>query len=200
MILTTFQISLPDWVAAFVASSPAVIPSTEERMKRVIALATENVRQKTGGPFAAAVFERDSGALVSVGVNVVVPSCCSTAHAEMLALGLAQVARRTFDLGAPGMPAHELVTSAEPCAMCFGALPWSGIARLVCGATSEDVESLGFDEGPKPAQWAAELEARRITVLTGVCRDEATRVLRRYGESGGQIYNARPQRREEHKG
>lgn len=149
-------------------------------MKLAIALARENARRGSGGPFGAAVFERDTGRLVAVGVNAVVASGLSLAHAEMLALSFAQRARGRFDLGGPSSPAHEVVTSSEPCAMCFGAIPWSGVRRLVCGARASDAEAIGFDEGPKPARWAHALELRGIEVVRDVQRAEARAVLREY--------------------
>ncbi|HCS12210.1 MAG TPA: tRNA-specific adenosine deaminase, partial [Zetaproteobacteria bacterium] len=85
----------------------------------------------------------------------------------------------------------ELVTSCEPCAMCFGAIPWSGIRRVVCGATAADAQRIGFDEGPRHPDWVAELEKRGIHVQTGVCRDAAARVLNDYQSAQGVIYNGR---------
>jgi tRNA(Arg) A34 adenosine deaminase TadA len=160
-------------------------------MRFVIELASTNVANGTGGPFAAAVFEARTGRLISVGVNLVVLTTCSLAHAEMVALANAQHTLRHFDLGAPGMPDHELVTSSEPCAMCFGAIPWSGIRRVLCGARAGDAEAIGFDEGPKPRRWIAALEQRGIRVMRDLCRREAVAVLQRYQQSGGIIYNAR---------
>ena len=69
-----------------------VLADREDRMRLAIRLASENVARGTGGPFGAAVIERDTGRVVSVGVNVVVPSGCSLAHAEAMALALAQQA------------------------------------------------------------------------------------------------------------
>ncbi len=149
-------------------------------MDLAIALARENVRRGSGGPFGAAVFERDTGRLVAVGVNVVVASGLSLAHAEMLALSFAQRASGRVDLGARGSIAHELVTSSEPCAMCFGAIPWSGVRQLVCGARASDAEAIGFDEGPKPARWVDALERRGIAVVRDLGRAEARAVLRAY--------------------
>ena len=96
-----------------------------------------------------------------------------------------------FDLGGEGQPSYELVASTEPCSMCFGAIPWSGIRHLVCGARGEDAEAVGFDEGTKPAEWVRALEERGITVERDALRDEAASVLREYAERGGEIYNAR---------
>lgn len=153
----------------------------------VIELARENVRAGTGGPFAAAVFSADGGELVSVGVNLVTASGLSMAHAEMVALSLAQHHFGDWDLARHGN--LVLVTSCEPCAMCFGAVPWSGVRSLVCGARKEDAEAGGFDEGHKPEDWAASLRARGIEVSEGVLREEAAEVFDFYREQGGVIYN-----------
>ena len=147
----------------------------------------------TGGPFAAAVFESASGRLVSVGVNEVATAGNSIAHAEMIAIALAEAAGGGYDLGASGEPAHELVSSTEPCTMCLGAVVWSGVWRVVCAARDEDARHIGFDEGPKPADWVAALEARGITVVRDVLRAEAVAVLDGYASGGGPIYNARRQ-------
>jgi len=159
-------------------------------MRFVVELASINVTQESGGPFAAAVFETNSGRLVAVGMNLVVSTNCSLAHAELVALANAQHAVRNFDLGAASLPKHELVTSSEPCAMCYGAIPWSGVRRVLCGARAGDAEAIGFDEGPKPKRWIAELEQRGITVLRDLCRAEAVAVLQRYKKNGGTIYTA----------
>ncbi len=165
-------------------------------MQFVITLASRNVTQGTGGPFAAAVFETQSGTLVAIGMNLVVSTNCSLAHAELVALAHAQQLVHNFDLSASGMPEHELVTSSEPCAMCFGAIPWSGVRRVVCGARASDAEAIGFDEGPKPKAWMAALRQRGITVVRDLCRTEAVAVLQQYRRTSGTIYNARnPARR-----
>lgn len=188
--MQSIEISLPQWLQEYMVSV-ACIPELVDRMAFVIEASRRNILEKTGGPFAAAVFERDSGRLVSLGVNLVEREGLSLLHGEMVALALAQKALGTYDLGAPGLPAHELVTSTEPCAMCFGALPWSGIRRLVTAARDGDARSIGFDEGPKPDDWRAALQERGIQVICDVHREQAVAVLRDYARGGGLIYNAR---------
>lgn len=186
----TLSFATPPWLAAVeAAASPQ--PELEGRMAVAIEAARRNVEARTGGPFGAAVFERDSGRLVALGVNLVVPAGLSILHAEMVAIARAQRCCGVFDLGAPGLPAHELVTSAEPCAMCFGAIPWSGVRRVVSGARSADAEAIGFDEGPRHPDWVAELERRGIAVVRDVMRAQAVAVLERYAEQNGDIYNSR---------
>jgi tRNA(Arg) A34 adenosine deaminase TadA len=154
-----------------------------------VELAELNVRHKTGGPFGAAVFEMDTGVLVAPGVNTVIASRCSHAHAEMAAIAIAQQTLGTHDLRERDLPAYELVTSCEPCAMCLGAVVWSGLRGLVCGAREEDARAIGFDEGPRTTNWTRELEARGIVVTRDVNRDQARSVLVRYVLEGGRIYS-----------
>jgi tRNA(Arg) A34 adenosine deaminase TadA len=158
-------------------------------MQLAVSLSRENVR-RGGGPFGAAVFELDTHKLIAPGANLVVPTNCSVAHAEMVAIMVAQQVVGSFDLGRAGLPALELVTSTEPCIQCFGGLLWSGIKQVVCGARAADAEAIGFDEGPKPADWVRECEDRKICVIQDVLRDEASAVLRSYKDGGGPIYNA----------
>ncbi|WP_456376704.1 nucleoside deaminase [Thiolapillus sp.] len=180
--------SLPEWVSTYAASCPA-IKSVEQRMAMVIEAARQNIRRGTGGPFAAAVFESDSGKLVALGVNRVTAEGLSMLHGEMVALALAQSRLYEYDLGGSGLPAHEIVTSTEPCAMCLGAVCWSGVTRVVSGATEADARQLGFDEGPKPQDWIRELVRRGIDVVPEVLRSEAVAVLDEYRQQGGVIYN-----------
>ena len=191
MLTMRVQLELPAWLRAHAASLPGAVDGAEARMRVAVELSRRNVEEGTGGPFGAAIFERDSGRLLSVGVNRVVPAGCSVAHAEIMAIALAQAAVGAYDLGGAGRPACELVTSAEPCAMCLGAVPWSGVRGLVCGARREDAEAAGFDEGDKPADWVAGLERRGIAVTRDVCRAEAAAVLRAYAAGGGPAYNSR---------
>ncbi|HET9276243.1 MAG TPA: hypothetical protein VFN96_09245, partial [Gemmatimonadales bacterium] len=102
---------------------------------------------------------------------------------------LAQARVGQFSLAAPGLPAHELVTSCDPCAMCLGAVLWSGVRRVVCGADRDDAARLAFDEGPVFPESYRYLEARGIEIVRGVLREEARAVLELYRESGGEIYN-----------
>lgn len=182
------SLRLPEWVEEFISGPDPVYESPEERMRLAVELSRENIRRGAGGPFGAAIFERESGRLLAPGVNLVVGSCCSVFHAEVVAIMVAQGAIGGFDLGESGLPGYELVASTEPCAMCFGATGWSGVKHLVCGARQEDAEEIGFDEGEKPPDWPRALEDRGISVTRDVLRGEAASVLREYAEMGGEIY------------
>jgi tRNA(Arg) A34 adenosine deaminase TadA len=192
----TIAICLPEWINDELARQDDVFPTPESRMGLVVTLSRRNVLEGTGGPFGAGIFERESGRLVAPGVNVVLASNTSLAHAESTAFMLAQQRLETFDLGADGLPELELVASSQPCIQCFGNTWWSGVRALVIGARAEDVETItGFAEGPLPPDWISLLEnrpapLRPISVTCDILRAEARAVLELYRDSNGFIYNA----------
>jgi tRNA(Arg) A34 adenosine deaminase TadA len=181
------RIELPTWIDDVVDWGRRY-RDDESRMRLAIAIANENVRRSTGGPFGAVIVEEESGRLVSVGMNRVIPERNSVLHAEIIAFMMAQARLGAYTLGAPGLPAHTLVSTCDPCAMCLGATLWSGVRRVVCGATREDAQHVRFDEGPVfPASYRY-LADKGITFVHGVMRAEARAVLEAYAASGG-IYN-----------
>lgn len=188
---STSPFRLPPWAIRLAHRQRTPMVAASDRMRFVIQLALTNITAQTGGPFGAAVFESHTGRLIAVGINVVEPTNCSLAHAEVVALANAHRTLRRFDLGTPGLPKLELITSCEPCAMCYGAILWSGVRKVVCAARGSDATAIGFDEAPKPKNWVATLEDRGIAVTRDLCRDEAIAVFQRYQQTGGRIYNAR---------
>lgn len=158
-------------------------------MRALVALSEASLDWHYGGPFTAALVRRDSRQLVALGINLVLGQQLSTLHAEMVAIMSAQRRLGTFDLGQCGEPL-ALYTSCEPCTMCLGASHWSGVAKVVSGARDSDAAAAGFDEGPKPDNWAQALRERHIEVVEDVCRREAAAVLKRYQAIGGEAYNS----------
>ncbi len=157
-------------------------------MSFAIALSRENLLCGSGGPFGAAIFNRENDSLICCAVNRVEEEGFAIAHAELLALSLAQAVLGTHDLGPHNL---ELVSSSQPCIMCYGASIWSGIGSILIGARREDVEALtGFDEGPLHADWLDQLKRRGIHVSRDILREEACAVLRDYKKAGSLIYNS----------
>lgn len=187
-LVTKASYELPAWVQAEIAWAPAYATDVE-RMALAVELARLNVDHRTGGPFGAAIFERESGKLVSVGINLVVPAYDCTLHAEMVAFSLAGRRLKSFTLHAPGMPEHELFTSCEPCAMCLGAALWSGVRRVSYAAHGADARELGFEEGPVTPEDHRYLADRGVKFEAGPLRAEARAVLRVYKEREGVLYN-----------
>ena len=184
-----FAIELPGWCRHLTGELPERLPEARDRMRLAIALSRRNVEAGTGGPFGAVVSSVADGRLIAIGVNRVEPDLCSSAHAEIVALSLAQKALGSWNLAEVESAPIELATSCEPCAMCLGAIPWSGVRRVLCGATKEDAEITGFDEGERASDWIGTLDRRGIAVETGMMREEAAGVLHEYRKNGAQIYN-----------
>lgn len=180
------EFELPEWLFS---ECDLETPREDDsaRMQLAIELARRNV-EHGGGPFGAAVFERESGVVVSAGMNLVMPQNSSLLHAEVVAIMFAQASLQTYTLASGS---YELVTSSEPCVQCLGACHWAGLSRLVCGAPVELAEAAGFDEGPRTEDWKEQLAARGTPVVTGVRSSEAGDVLVQYAAQGGFRYNAR---------
>lgn len=183
---TLFHFEQPAWLRRFVDAQPRRHDSDAARIDLAIALSALSIEHGSG-PFGAAIFSAD-GELVSATCNLVVSGGSSLWHAETLAILLAQQKLGDFDLGGRDL---VLASSCEPCLMCMGALMWSGIDRLLCGAGDADARAIGFDEGPKPERWIDAFAKRGIRVETGLNREAAQAVMRRYADGGGAIYNPR---------
>ena len=191
MLYAQVHLTLPAWVHDAVDVG-RVYATDAEKLRLAIELSQRNVEAATGGPFGAAVLGPDDR-IIAIGVNRVVPHACSVAHAEMMAYMLAQgrTQRLRLNRDADDNPIGPitLATSSQPCCQCYGATVWAGIDRLLIGARAEDVMALTeFDEGPLPAAWIGELNARGIEVVRDIERDAACAVLKAYGEQGGQRY------------
>lgn len=180
----TPAILMPDWAERFEAQTLGKVFSTdEEKLTLAIQLAVENVKHQTGGPFGAAVFNRETHQLIAIGINSVVPAHQSWAHAEMTAYARAQHRLQTHNL-----KGCVLATSCEPCAMCYGATPWSGVEQLLYAATKADAERAGFDEGDKGEDWVAALQKRNIEVRGPLLSDLAQAPFTLYSQNAGQMY------------
>ncbi|MBQ9337248.1 MAG: alpha/beta fold hydrolase [Lentisphaeria bacterium] len=177
-------IPMPQWlVEREKACQDRPLPGDEAKIRLVVELAVENVRRGTGGPFAAAIFDIETDRLVAFGVNVVVPSNQSWAHAEMTAFARAQNLRNSHSL-----KGCMLVTSCEPCAMCSGATPWSGVEKMVYGAPRTMAEKVGFDEGYKGWFWSPAFKKRGILVVGPLLGQEANAPFELYKQNNGEIY------------
>ncbi|WP_293697442.1 deaminase [uncultured Agrococcus sp.] len=177
---TGYGVELPKWFLDARDVLPQRLPDPEERIRTVNHLATRTVAEGAGGPFAALVIDRQDGDIIAAGVNLVLHSGLASSHAEMVALGIAQTRKRAWNLAAAG-EGPLLVVNAQPCAMCLGAIIWSGIGALEFSVEGVEVERLtGFDEGPVPSNWREQLKARGIEVATGRLRDESLDVLRQF--------------------
>jgi guanine deaminase len=111
----------------------------QEFMRRAIALAIENVRTGSGGPFAAVIVKE--GRVLAEGVNRVTATNDPTAHAEVVAIR--EACRKLGDFQLVGC---DLYTTCEPCPMCLGAIYWARPARVIYACIAADAAAVGFDD------------------------------------------------------
>ncbi len=182
-------LNLPDWLTTDALPWAFEPNCADSAMSLAIELSRQNVVHQTGGPFGALVVSLAAGKVIAAAVNCVEAQSCSSAHAEIMALSLAQQRYAQWNLAATPDAPLTLVTSAEPCAMCLGAIPWSGVRQVICGATKTEVEAVGFDEGARSSEWVADLAGRGIRVELECLRDQAAAVLKAYARSGQTVYN-----------
>ena len=183
----TVVIAGPGWFRE-VVDPQATYTTDDDKMRLAIELSRQNVLRGSGGPFGAAIFERPSGRLISVGANSVVRLNNCVLHAEIFAIMAAQKRVGSYTLAGSADVSYELASSCDPCAMCLGALLWSGLCRVMTGAARRDAAALNFDEGPVFPESYTYLEARGIDIVRGVLREEAAAVLELYRRKGGPIY------------
>ena len=95
-------------------------------------------------PFGAVLVDQNRKVLIEA-ENGYMPSHDATAHAERL---LASQACTT--LSADVLKGATLYSSAEPCAMCAGAIYWAGIGRLVYGLSEHRLRAITGDHPENP--------------------------------------------------
>lgn len=174
---------LPEDIDRWLARREAAAPPADP-MGFALSLVDDASEFAWGGPFGAAAFDQD-GNVLACGVNLVLATGNPLLHAEVTCLHrlFGRAATREFD-----PRTVTIVSTSEPCAMCAGAINWARPTTLVYGATRDDVESIGFDEGPKAGDWCEHLERGGITVTAGTGREAARAQLLRYAAENRELY------------
>ncbi len=108
-------------------------------MRRAIAEARAHLAALEGGPFGACLVRGDE--VLAVAHNTVLKDLDPTCHAEIKVIRLAARKLRSYDLSG-----CEIYSTTEPCPMCFAAIHWARINRLIYGTTIGEVARLGFNE------------------------------------------------------
>ncbi len=86
-------------------------------------------------------------------------------------------------LCAEGGRGVTIYSSCEPCAMCMGAILYTGIDRLVYGATLEDSTECVNEILAKSNDIANACSNRKIEIIPEFQREEAVKVLKRWREN-----------------
>ena len=73
-----------------------------------------------------------------------------------------------------------IYSSCEPCCMCMGAILYTGIDRLVYGATLEDSRECVNEILAKAKEVSSLCSNRKIEIIPEVEREEAVKVLKKW--------------------
>ena len=136
-------------------------------LRRTFAVAAR-ARQHGNHPFGALLVDGDGTVLIEM-ENGFLPERDRTGHAERL---LATQAGKAYD--APTLARSTLYSSAEPCAMCAGAISFARIRRLYYGAP--DPKGGAVDNGVR--FFASPSCHHRPEVYAGIGAKEACALLK----------------------
>jgi tRNA(Arg) A34 adenosine deaminase TadA len=148
-----------------------VPPLDDEAFLRRSFDVAERARQHGNHPFGA-VLVSATGAVLIEAENGFLPDRDMTGHAERL---LATQASKQFDRKV--LAGATLYSSAEPCAMCAGAIYWAGIGRVVYGLAERRLKELTGDhpENPTldlPCRAVFSAGQRKVEVVGPLLEDE----------------------------
>lgn len=132
--------------------------------------ASYGMRRGHGGPFGASIVKE--GVILAVAHNRVLASGNPTQHAEVVA-----ISRATRHLGTHILRGCTIYSTTEPCPMCFSAIHWAQIDRIVFGTGIADVKRLGFNELSISNRTLKRLGRSRV-VLDRASKRECTDLLR----------------------
>ena len=106
-----------------------------------------------------------------------------TAHAEVRAVREACRQLQTVHL-----PGTVIYSTTEPCPMCFSAIHWARIDRIVYAAAIADAQRFGFNELPISNTTLKQAGGTTVTVVPHVLVDEAVDLYRYWQDQGGRVY------------
>ncbi|HNX90293.1 MAG TPA: nucleoside deaminase [Candidatus Omnitrophota bacterium] len=144
--------------------------SREKFMKLAIDEAYAGINAGDGGPFGAVVTR--NGEVIASAHNTVLKNNNPTQHGEMNAITLASQKLKNYDLSG-----CEIYSTVEPCPMCFSAIHWARIDKVIFGGNIEDVWKLGFNEMPVSDEKLKELSKSPVIIEKGFMRAECMELL-----------------------
>lgn len=138
-------------------------------MQLAVKEARKNFKSLSGGPFGACIVRK--GRVIAISRNTVLKND-ATCHAEINALKKASRKLGSYDLSG-----SVIYSTTEPCMMCFAAIHWARIKRIVYGTKTADAKKIGFNELNIPDTKLAALGRTRIKLIAGVLLDDCKALL-----------------------
>ena len=133
-------------------------------MRLAIDKAKEGV-DKGQTPFGSCIVKE--GEVVSCEHNRVWETTDITAHAEIVSIRAACNKLNTIDLSG-----CVIYSTTEPCPMCYSAIHWAKISKIIYGTRIEDAKSYGFSELCISDVQMKKLGNDYIEIVAGFLREE----------------------------
>lgn len=155
---------------------------------RFMQLAIEKAREgikKGGGPFGACIVKGsgNNAKVISCEHNSVIPGCDSTAHAEVNAIRSAEKKLNSIDLSG-----CTIYSTTEPCPMCFSAIHWARIGKIVFGTSTADAKKAGFNELMITDEKLKSLGKSKIIIKGGAKKAECAALFKEWKAAGNKSY------------
>ena len=151
-------------------------------MRRAIDEAREHLPAMDGGPFGACLVRGDE--VLAVAHNTVLKDLDPTCHGETNAIRLAARKLQSYDLSG-----CDIYSTTEPCPMCFAAIHWARIGRLIYGTAIIEVAQLGFNELTLGSRQMQALGRSPVAIYPGFLADECRQLLAEWARMPGrQVY------------
>lgn len=129
-------------------------------------------------PFGACI-ARD-GKVISCEHNRVWETTDITAHAEITAIR--EACRK---LGSVDLSGCVIYSTTEPCPMCFSAIHWARIGKVVFGTGIADADEAGFNELAISNEHMREAGGSPVQIVRGFMRDECLELFREFARRPG---------------
>jgi len=139
-------------------------------MVLAIKSAQAGIKKPTGGPFGAAIVRGKQ--VIAVAHNTVLKDRDATCHAEVNAIRMASKKLKRFDLSD-----CVIYSTTEPCPMCFSAIHWARIAKVIFGTSIADVQKRGFHELPIPSRKMKREGKSPVSLKAGFMKKECLALL-----------------------
>ncbi len=153
-------------------------------MEKIMNLAIEEARktmnENKGGPFGAAITDKD-GNIIAVSSNLVLERHDPTAHAEVMAIRKAGEVLGTHDLSG-----CTLYATGYPCPMCLSAIIWANIKTVYYGTNLKEAEDIGFRDDF--IYNYLNNKDSNVLYLTNISHDDAIKLFMEYKEKNKEIY------------
>ena len=149
-------------------------------MKLAFESALKGIRNKEGGPFGATIVCKNK--IMAVTHNTVLLDKDPTAHAEINAI------RKVAAIKGIDLSDCVIYSTTEPCPMCFSAIHWAKIPKVVYGTKVQDAAKYGFNEMHLSNAQIKLIAHLDIELIGDFMREDGLKLFEEYENLKGQKY------------